>query len=513
MWMIFAAWEHRRWINNRMVTRNEHSYTSIPHCRWEGQPTEQESILATGVSTEEVFDLLKDTLSDLGFVPAHDKCIAPTTALTFLGIRLDTDTDGEGLCSAAVDHTRRSRIAEACLQITEKGHATIKELQSILGKLSFAAQVVDMSRGFLRAGFTALKGALRRKAPKSTKVKLSPQVLMDLRWWRACMRGAAPRVMLTRRAVLTAFASTDASLTGMGGYYNGRHFSFTWRQMAESADTRPFYPTVRADGRAVQHINFLELFCVYYWVRLYGRSCSGCTVVIHVDNTAAMGMIEHMCGPMEYMAILRPLRQMLIRFDLRLRPVYITSKDNAISDALSRQDMPAFYNACQTLISGINFTRDEEDYQLRPHIICELDNECGPFCTEGAMDIVGANAYFAQGWNSRQDCRTTDWRYRNVFMNGPFSMMEAIIKRFLVGKRTSPVGTGALFIVPAWRDAAFYQLILNNSDIFSTTPVRRWPAGTSLFTYPRPPHEGSGRVDAGPTRWEVEAWWAPPAAP
>ena len=456
---------------------------------------------------------MMDTLRDFGFECAEKKCGPPATQHTFLGVLLDTDTDGEGTCSAAVDFERRKRLIAACDEVANASTVRLSELQSLLGKLSFCAQVVEMSRGFLRSSFTALKGAMRNGAHKHARITVSDSMRSELHWWRKCFSSAAPRTLLTRRVVSTAFASWDASVTkGFGGYYGGKYFAVMWDQLAGWRDQRAYYPTVNANGRALEPINYLELFAGYWWVRQFAKYARGQTVVVFTDNRAAEGMLKSFWGEGKYLTLLKHIRQMLLRWDVRLQVHWIGTKENILSDALSRGDMRTFNDANAAFLQQSAHPQDSEDWQMRPDIVHgDLDREFGPFDTDGATDRFRANAQFPRSWTAAEDCRVVDWAGRNVYINAPFSLLEATVLRFLECKRSCPLGTAALFIVPVWRSAPFYAVLRDNPTVF--TVVRRWAAGSPLFTRPVPPHRGGGREYVGPTRWEVEAWWASPAAP
>jgi len=62
-----------------------------------------------------------------------------------------------------------------------------------------------------------------------------------------------------------------------------------------------------------------------------------------------------------------------------------------------------------------------------------------------------------------------------------------------------PGTTAYTVCVPDWRDQPWHPL--NSETASQFTVVRRYPAGTSLFT--SPPTTGTTRVDQGPTRWGV----------
>jgi hypothetical protein len=60
------------------------------------------------------YNRLIELLLDLGFVVNRDKCVPPTTHLTFLGIELDSDAQSEGICHMTIPSAKRERGAKLC---------------------------------------------------------------------------------------------------------------------------------------------------------------------------------------------------------------------------------------------------------------------------------------------------------------------------------------------------------------------------------------------------------------
>jgi hypothetical protein len=62
------------------------------------------------------YNRLIELLEDLGFVVNRNKCVPPTTRLTFLGIELDTDAQSEGICRMTIPTTKRERGIKLCTE-------------------------------------------------------------------------------------------------------------------------------------------------------------------------------------------------------------------------------------------------------------------------------------------------------------------------------------------------------------------------------------------------------------
>ena len=92
-----------------------------------------------------------------------------------------------------------------------------------------------------------------------------------------------------------------------------------------------------------------------------------------------------------------------------------------------------------------------------------------------------------------------------MWVNPPFSMISVIVQHFLMCKQRCPIGTAMLLLVPVWTDEAWYRLIREMPLTFKR--VRRWPAGSNLFTAPSHPNERTQRKLVGDTRFAVEVYF------
>ena len=151
---------------------------------------------------------------------------------------------------------------------------------------------------------------------------------------------------------------------------------------------------------------------------------------------------------------------------------------------------------------------DVEDWQIDPSVVSDLERQFGPFDVDECVDEFRTNSHCINSRNEHDDCLVQNWAGLNVFCNGPFSKLEAILQRFLECKTASPRGTAAVFILPCWTQESFYKLFLAHPNVWRV--VRRWPAGTPLFTAPIPAGLGGGRRFVGTTSWPVIAVRADP---
>lgn len=100
--------------------------------------------------------LTLNLLSELGLIINWEKVIGPTQRLTFLGIEIDTVLRQLCLPESKLCELREL-LSDALIMLS----ITKRELQTLLGKLNFAARVVFGGRTFLRRIIDVMNTLLR----------------------------------------------------------------------------------------------------------------------------------------------------------------------------------------------------------------------------------------------------------------------------------------------------------------------------------------------------------------
>ena len=131
-----------------------------------------------GVSPPDVsavaFKALGDLFTYLGLSEKQSKAVPPTTCATVLGILFDTNA-----MTMSVTPARLEEITSLLSIWLDKKKASKREIQQLLGKLSFVSKCVRQSRIFLNRLFAALR-SLRRD---HHRIDLSSDFRKDLIWW------------------------------------------------------------------------------------------------------------------------------------------------------------------------------------------------------------------------------------------------------------------------------------------------------------------------------------------
>ena len=94
-----------------------------------------------------------DLAESLGVPINHSKTVATTTCLTVVGIEVDTDSMQLRLPEDKLLHAR-----DLCQQFRVKRKVTLRQLQSLIGFLNFACNVVVPGHAFLRRLIDLMKG-------------------------------------------------------------------------------------------------------------------------------------------------------------------------------------------------------------------------------------------------------------------------------------------------------------------------------------------------------------------
>jgi hypothetical protein len=103
--------------------------------------------------------------------------LARLRSLEFLGIILNSND-----FTARLSQERLTAIIEMLKQWLDRSACNLRELQSLIGTLSFAAKVVRAGRTFLRRTIDLLH-ATSSTHNESSIIKLSDGFRSDMRWW------------------------------------------------------------------------------------------------------------------------------------------------------------------------------------------------------------------------------------------------------------------------------------------------------------------------------------------
>jgi hypothetical protein len=182
-------------------------------------------------------DCLISLVQNFGLEINWQKVAYPSQVMTFLGVTIDCVNR-----TLALPKDKLCALKSLLVKWSFKKKATKRDLQSIIGKLSWAARVVRGGRTFIRSMINLLPLV---KEP-THYIRLSAMARSDLSWWLVAMDRFHGDTPFTVDKPLPNYEfATDACLSG-----GAAHFGRDWMYVSWSEDI----PSVASSS-----INVLEL--------------------------------------------------------------------------------------------------------------------------------------------------------------------------------------------------------------------------------------------------------------
>ena len=232
--------------------------------------------------------------------------------------------------------------------IAGRKKAKIKELQCLTGTLNFLCRILHPGQTFTRRMYQKFANITNGKG-KPLKhyhhIKLDAEFKSDCNIWQLFLENASsasitrPFIDFTDKnnqftaEVLNFY--TDASANpdlGMGCYYDSRWTFAQWEQ----GFVEEFRPS----------IEYLELFALCTGIFTWKDKLQNIRIVIHCDNQVVIHMVNtgvSSCRQCMYLLRLLTLNNLL--WNRRVFVIYVSSKNNNLSDCLSRMKIQEFFDA------------------------------------------------------------------------------------------------------------------------------------------------------------------------
>jgi hypothetical protein len=300
-------------------------------------------------------------LESLGAPIAMDKFASegtPSTQIVFLGIQFDT--------IAMQMRLHPERIRELIALLTKwkaKRSCERRQLQSLIGKLVFAAKVVRAGRTFIARMLCTLRTVDDAKDGPHAKIELDSEFHADVRWWITFLESwngisVIPSEYWSSSAheqrdgdasELELF--TDACQTGFGAVCGKQYTRDFWSDATLSEAKRD----------TSLSMPYLELLAIAVAVATWAPQLGGRKITIRSDcKPAVQALQDFTCHNQQLLRLVRIVLLITAKHQLALRVRHIGGKLNAQADALSRfrRDLPidgqvrTFETAHPTLTSG-----------------------------------------------------------------------------------------------------------------------------------------------------------------
>lgn len=265
--------------------------------------------------------------SELEIPVAAEKSVGPTTVLVFLGLELDSNE-----MLVRVPLHKIEELLELLQSYASRKKMSLKELQSIVGKLSFVSRAVRSSRAFLRRFYDAMSGL---KKPHY-KLRINQELRADFLMWVEFLNNFngvvyIPDAVWYENSIINLYTdSAGGASLGCGCYFAGQWAFFQW-------------PKIWGNSKVLTDITFLEMVPVLLAVMLWGDRLRNMKIVLRIDNEALVHVInKQSCKSKRTMILLRKFILLAMKHSIIFRAMHISTTSNFIADSISRKQWDRF---------------------------------------------------------------------------------------------------------------------------------------------------------------------------
>ncbi|CAG2216422.1 unnamed protein product [Mytilus edulis] len=211
---------------------------------------------------------LKWVLDSCGLEKSVEKASSPSHRMSFLGVWFDTEK-----MTMEVTPDRLVEIFDLVSFWLNKDTASLKEVQSLIGKLNFIASCVRPGRIFI----SRILNFLREFKNEDCILEVSVELKHDLLWWSEFLEiyNGVSLLNLQEWTQPDEYMASDACLVGCGGVSNGQFFHCVFPDFIVQQNL---------------HINALELLSVIVCLKLWGQR--GRKICIQCDNMVSVQVIN-----------------------------------------------------------------------------------------------------------------------------------------------------------------------------------------------------------------------------
>lgn len=252
-------------------------------------------------------------LRELGFAINWKKVVDPCRKIVFLGIEIDSQR-----MELRLPEEKLVALKHELAVFSQRKRATRKQLQSLLGKLSYASSVVVGGRAFNRR----IINAMCRLRHDSHRVRLRADVLADIYWWEVFMETFNGKAFIVDSKPVSA-VYTDACVEGGGGFWGDNWFYVNWGLDWPKA--------------APLHINEKEVLSVALAAHYWGEFWRDRKVYVFSDNATTVSCINKCTSRNNVvMTAVRYLFWQSAFYNFHLKAIHIPGKNNVKADTISR---------------------------------------------------------------------------------------------------------------------------------------------------------------------------------
>lgn len=272
---------------------------------------------------DKAFKKLKWILDQIGFEESPEKACSPSHRMSFLGIMFDTEK-----MTMEVTPERLEEISQLVISWLNKTSATLKEVQSLIGKLNFVACCVKPGRIFISRILNFLREFNKHK--DAPYLDIPQELKKDLYWWSKFLRvyNGISILTLEEWTEPDEYFASDACLVGCGGVC-GKFFFHCQ------------FPSFILEQNL--HINALELLSVIVCLKLWAKR--GKRITIQCDNQVSVYAINSgRTRSRMLQACLREICFICATRECEIKAKFIEGTSNRLPDLLSRWSLSPEYS-------------------------------------------------------------------------------------------------------------------------------------------------------------------------
>ena len=289
----------------------------------------------------QVLQSFQGVCNELGVPLAEEKTEGPKPAITFLGLEIDAANQ-----RIRIPQCKLVKLRAIVAHVSNARKLRLRELQSVIGSLSFVCKAVPPGRAFLRRLINLTMGV--KKA--CHRVRINQESREDLQMWSRFLEscnGATiiPEQVWLENSDIQMFTDASGSI-GFGGYFQGAWFQGRWPQHV--SDLSP-------------SITWREFFPIVVAVSVWGRLLAGKRVIFRSDNKGVVSIINKQSSHCpRIMRLVRFFVMKCLVWNVAFRATHIPGKEIEIADSLSRFQDSRF----RSLAPGANLTGVEVPKEL-----------------------------------------------------------------------------------------------------------------------------------------------------
>ena len=263
------------------------------------------------------FLTLRKVLCQCGVEEAIKKACFPSTKMLFIGVLFNSET-----MTIEITEERLKELNLLLRSWLDRENATLRDLQSLIGKLNFVASCVRPGRIFISRLIKWLKVLYKEKP--GTLHNIPDFAKKDILWWYKFLPhyNGISMMLYEEWCQPDSIFSSDSCLSGCGGFWQGSYF-------------HTIFPDFILERNL--NINVLEMLSIIVCLKLWGKYFKGKRIQIFCDNEAVCQVISSGRAKCELLQSgLREIAYLAAILEFEIKTVHLDSKTNRISDLLSR---------------------------------------------------------------------------------------------------------------------------------------------------------------------------------